>query len=148
MLVLPGTDALSEFRLARLRRDLADAVPGVRGLEAVFVHFVDTDRVLDARERGILEKLLCYGGGRCRELALGALFLVIPRPGTISPWASKATDIAHNCGLAAVNRIERGVAHIVTLDEEPGPEPWRRIAERLHDRMTQIVVPELGHAVV
>jgi phosphoribosylformylglycinamidine synthase len=146
MLILPGTKALSGFRLTRLCRELGDEVPGVSALEALFVHFVDSDRVLDTGERGILEQLLCYGGTLCRELPLGTLFLVIPRPGTISPWASKATDIAHNCGLAAISRIERGVAYIVTVDEEPGPEQWGCIASRLHDRMTQIVVPEQGDA--
>ena len=91
--------------------------PAVIGLDAAFVHFVDLERALAGDERERLESLLTYGpreagaaeagaaGGECVSL------WVVPRPGTISPWASKATDIAQVCGLAPVRRIERGIEY-------------------------------------
>src|SRR5690606_28435090 len=105
MLQLQGAPALSSFRIAKLLRRLRAIEPAVSGLSAQFVHFVDLERELDARERQILGRLLTYGprletGGS----GSGALLLVVPRAGTISPWSSKATDIAHVCELHAVRR--------------------------------------------
>lgn len=67
-------------------------------------------------ERVILEKLLTYGPTIAEHTPTGLLVLVTPRPGTISPWSSKATNIAHNCGLKQINRLERGIAYYVTAD--------------------------------
>ncbi len=61
----------------------------------------------------MLDRILCYGPMTSSETADGELMLVVPRPGTISPWSSKATDIAHNCGLSAIERLERGVAYFL-----------------------------------
>ena len=147
MHILPGGDALSAFRRAQLLNRIQSEVATVRSLEAVYVHFVDLDRALKGQERTVLERLLTYGDQPPRELPLGELVLVVPRPDTISPWSSKATDIAHNCGLAIVRRIERGTAFL--LDNPPGaldPEQWRRVSALLHDRMTQAVFAEMGQA--
>src|SRR6185503_21332258 len=67
----------------------------------------------------------------------GKLYLVVPRLGTISPWSSKATDIAHNCGLAGVKRIERGTVYYVDCSADLANEG---IAGPLHDRMTETVL--------
>ena len=78
----------------------------------------------------------------------GELLLVIPRPGTISAWASKATDIAHNCGLAAISRIERGIAYgVATRGGEPlSGEDRATLLPFIHDRMTEAVFPSLDDA--
>ena len=111
MIELPGAPAVSDFRIAKLRPALEKLQPGLGAIGARYIHFVDLERDLDARERTLLERLLTYGP---REAAnaprvAGAEIIVVPRFGTISPWSSKATDIAKVCGLDAVRRIERGI---------------------------------------
>jgi phosphoribosylformylglycinamidine synthase len=76
---------------------------------------MDLEQALSEGERGLLERLLDYGERAGAPGTEGELFLVVPRPGTISPWASKATDIAHNCGLSGLRRIERGIAYRLAL---------------------------------
>ncbi|HET7197826.1 MAG TPA: phosphoribosylformylglycinamidine synthase [Burkholderiales bacterium] len=137
ILKLRGPRALSEFRLAKLLEVLKKVDPAVRSVSAGFWHFVETARALEGAERRVLERLLDYGPPA--PDAQGALYLVVPRPGTISPWSSKATDIARNCGLAAVARIERGTAFRVA-SQKPG------IAACLHDRMTETVLASLDEA--
>ena len=74
------------------------------------------------------------------------MLLVVPRAGTISPWSSKATDIAHVCGLTAIRRIERGIEYRL-LDTRPlGPERLAAIAPVLFDRMTEMVLFDPEHA--
>src|SRR3982750_1263722 len=119
VLTLPGAIALSPFRieklLASLPRPLAEAIT----IDTRFVHFAAIDEPLDAGETQVLEKLLTYGTAAHGE-PKGTLLLVLPRFGTVSPWSSKATDIARNCGLAKVSRIERGMAYYVHA-RDPGP---------------------------
>ena len=118
LLSLRGRNALSPFRLTKLSSNLAGT--RVSGITADFWHFVALARELSAGERATLERILTYGSRAAAHTDEGELLLVIPRPGTISPWASKATDIAHNCGLDAVARIERGIAYrVATRDGAP-----------------------------
>ena len=141
-LVLPGAPALSRFRLEKLTAGLRADCPGLHSLSARFVHFAELARPLTAAESAVLERLLAYGPTRGDLGDEGALVLVVPRFGTISPWSSKATDIAHNCGLAAVRRLERGVAYRLAGDEVAS---WQaRASELLHDRMTESVLFELA----
>jgi len=137
ILQLRGPRAASEFRLAKLLAALKKVDPGVRAVAAEFRHFVELDAPLGEKERALLERLLDYGErpGEGR----GTLYLVVPRLGTLSPWSSKATDIAHNCGLAGVKRIERGTAYYVD-SRAPG------IAAPLHDRMTETVLSSFDEA--
>src|SRR5579872_7410551 len=107
MLQLIGAPALSHFRIAKLLARLSRLEPAVRGLDTRFVHFVDASRELTPAERQLLERLLTYGPHITSpesDLA-GETLWIVPRAGTISPWSSKATDIAHVCGLDVVNRI-------------------------------------------
>src|SRR5258706_411921 len=144
---LPGAIALSAFRieklLAGLPRPLAEAIT----IDTRFVHFAAIGAPLDARETQVLEKLLTYGTPAHGE-PNGALLLVLPRFGTVSPWSSKATDIARNCGLDKVIRIERGVAYYI-LARDPGPlsqRSYRALDRALRDRMTEVMVTQLEAA--
>jgi phosphoribosylformylglycinamidine synthase len=136
-----GARALQEFRLAKLLPQLQTAQPGVRGLGAEFRHFVEVEEALDARETALLERVLRYGAPPLNPAPGSTLYLVVPRVGTISPWSSKATDIARNCGLAKVKRIERGTAYYVAGGARSGG-----VAALLHDRMTETVLESLDEA--
>ena len=114
-------------------------------IAATYWHFVELARPLAADERATLERLLTYGPeAHGRRRRGGAPLLVVPRPGTISPWSSKATDIARNCGLAAVARIERGVVYrVATRDGAPlDAAIARRCCRCIHDRMTEAVLDD------
>src|ERR1700742_2844969 len=102
ILKLRGSPALSAFRLDKLKNSLAGV--SYARVQTEYWHFVEAERPLEAREQELLAKLLTYGPAQEKE-AKGDLFLVTPRFGTVSPWASKATDIAHSCGLTAIKRI-------------------------------------------
>src|SRR6185369_12413942 len=108
MLELAGPAALSPPRLAKRLQAIRAANPGVVDLAAEHVHSVDLAAPLDAAAPATLNRLLRYGASDHPPALAGRRLLVVPRIGTISPWSSKATDIAHTCGLASVRRIERG----------------------------------------
>ena len=104
-----------------------------------------------ADERRILDALLTYGprspdGNAAAALPAERLIVVIPRPGTISPWSSKATDIAHVCGLDAIERIERGIAYEVRAAGGLTKEKLAAIAPALYDRMTEAAIFSLDDA--
>jgi phosphoribosylformylglycinamidine synthase len=139
MLQIPGSPALSAFRIEKLLDRLAGIDPAVRALDARFMHFADLAQPLAAAERAVLAELLTYGPGRAApaEEAGGECVLVVPRAGTISPWSSKATDIAQVCGLSKVRRIERGIEYRLRAHGALGPARLRRLAPALFDRMTE-----------
>ena len=142
VLKLRGASALSEFRVAKLLPQLQKIHAGVRGLRAEYWHFVELDHPLGADAQQLLQRLLQYGDPPAE--AKGELILVVPRVGTISPWSSKATDIARNCGLSGVRRIERGIAYRLQGD---APAAKRAaLAAPLHDRMTEAVLGALDEA--
>ena len=105
MLILPGTPAGSAFRRARQLERLQRVDAGVLALQSRYLYFVDCVAPADAAQRAMLGRLLSVDAGATLGEE-GASLLVVPRPGTISPWSSKATDIAAVCGLAFVRRIE------------------------------------------
>ncbi|MBC7859581.1 MAG: phosphoribosylformylglycinamidine synthase, partial [Burkholderiaceae bacterium] len=153
MLILPGSNALSVFRSQRLLTQLQAVLPAVASVQARYIHFIDASQPLTQDDINRLDALLTYGDaaepaveeGVCEE------FFVIPRFGTISPWASKATDIAHNCGMAHIHRVERGVAFRINLKagilgsslgaaKQFTADEAREVAALLHDRMTESVL--------
>lgn len=138
MLILRGAPALSAFRHGKLLEQLTSKVPAVTGLYAEFAHFAEVSGVLNADEEQVLARLLKYGPSVPVQEPSGRLFLTIPRFGTISPWSSKASDIARNCGLAKIQRIERGLAYYVS--GELNAAEAQQVADVLHDRMTQLVL--------
>jgi len=143
MLILRGAPALSSFRIAKLLDTLTPLDPDLSDIYAEFLHFVDLDGALDERERYVLDRLLKYGPTIETREPEGQLLLVAPRPGTISPWSSKATDIAHNCGLGRIRRMERGIAfYLKSRGDAFDADRLRALAKPLHDRMTQTVLFE------
>ncbi|HEY0635517.1 MAG TPA: phosphoribosylformylglycinamidine synthase, partial [Gammaproteobacteria bacterium] len=146
MLVLRGSPALSPFRLDKRLAQLCERVPAVSHLYAEFLHFADLETPLSESECTILDKLLTYGPHIRAEEPAGRLLLVVPRLGTISPWASKATDIAHNCGLQNIRRLERGIAYYVTATGSLSDAEWAEVAALLHDRMTESVLDAIDEA--
>ena len=182
-LALRGSAALSPFRAARLASTIDAALGDERciGVDARFWHFVELRDPLAPAERETLARLLDDGRGETDARWMAAAptaaagagreieRVVVPRPGTVSPWSSKATDIAHNCGLAAVARIERGIRYAIGLasgirdgfDRREGtgqlPGAAMRIAgvdaglasrldPLLHDRMIEAVVDRTDDA--
>ncbi|MDX9667031.1 phosphoribosylformylglycinamidine synthase [Pseudomonas sp. P5_152] len=144
MLILRGAPALSAFRHSKLLEQLSQKVPAVTGLYAEFAHFAEVTGVLTGDEQQVLARLLKYGPSVPVQEPTGRLFLVLPRFGTISPWSSKASDIARNCGLAKIQRLERGIAFYVAGEFTDAQA--QLIADGLHDRMTQIVLENLEQA--
>ncbi|MBM0107053.1 phosphoribosylformylglycinamidine synthase [Steroidobacter sp. S1-65] len=142
MLTLSGAPALSDFRTARLLAALRSRVPAVESLTTRYTHFVQAPRALTADERRVLDALLTYGPAQppTPPDASAQLIVVIPRPGTISPWSSKATDIAQVCGLRAIERIERGIAYFVRASSPLSAEDLQAMAPALYDRMTEAAV--------
>ncbi|MGL4828606.1 MAG: hypothetical protein ACRCXG_04805, partial [Vibrio sp.] len=116
MRILRGSPALSEFRVNKLLTACREQQLPVTGIYAEFMHFADLKAELNPQELEKLEKLLTYGPTIQEHEPQGLLLLVTPRPGTISPWSSKATDIAHNCGLRSIKRLERGTAYYVEAE--------------------------------
>ena len=133
MLILRGAPALSDFRVQKILARCQQAQLPVTDVYAEFMHFADLTAELSADEQTKLEKLLTYGPTIAEHTPAGTLILVTPRPGTISPWASKATNIAHNCDIKEVHRIERGVAYYLEGDlsaEEQKPSCISQILRR------------------
>ncbi|MGB5338394.1 MAG: phosphoribosylformylglycinamidine synthase [Gammaproteobacteria bacterium] len=142
MLHLRGSPALSAFRQRKLLEQLQVHVPGLTGVQADYLHIAELNEPLTQVEQGILEKLLTYGPQQSVEPAAGIRLIVVPRPGTISPWSSKATDIVHNCALDSVRRVERGVVYtLMTQADTTLPAAQRQaVLPLIHDRMTETVL--------
>ena len=149
-----GINALSDFRVQQLLPRLQSIHDKIVGISARFIHLVATEAVPTDAVKTQLAALLTYGDP-CTQpaasLADAVLFIVSPRFGTVSPWASKATDIAHNCGLA-IKRIERITEYRVSLKSALFSknvltvEQREQIAALLHDRMTESVMYDRAHA--
>jgi phosphoribosylformylglycinamidine synthase len=150
ILSLPGTSALSAFRRARLLVEMQRKIPLLISVEAVYWHFAYTESSLTAPEHAVLDRLLKYGpkDDDDRTVPKGEVLVVIPRLGTISPWSSKATDIAHCCGLKKIQRIERGTLwHFAKSGAVPlTAEERESLMPLIHDRMTENVLPALAQA--
>lgn len=146
VLPLRGVTALSDFRVEKLLQKAAALdLPEVK-LSSEFWYFVGSEKALDAATVEKLQALLAAQSVEQTPKAREGLhlFLVTPRLGTISPWASKATNIAENCGLAGIERIERGMA--VWLEGALTDEQKQQWAALLHDRMTESVLPDFQTA--
>ena len=137
MLILSGSPALSAFR----KEKLLESLTGISAISARYVHFVALKSPLSNEQQQVLEGLLQYGPSLEEDDVDGQRFVVVPRPGTISPWSSKATDICHNAGLTQVERVERGIEYRLA-----GEGDRSVLAPALHDRMVEVVLAELEDA--
>jgi phosphoribosylformylglycinamidine synthase len=148
MLQLYGQSALSSFRLERLLTLLRKAVAEVVSVEANNLYFVDLSQSLTLEETRSLEHLLEAKCSLPRRAAEENQLVVVPRPGTISPWSSKATDIAHLCGLQTIKRLERGVVYRFQMRGSASLSAVEReiLASLIHDRMTEKVFENLDEA--
>ena len=145
-----GSNALSHFRTQQLQPQLQVIHDKISGISARFVHLVATDTALDTGLSDKLAALLTYGDPYTGADE-GPVIVVSPRFGTVSPWASKATDIAHNCGFV-VKRIERLVEYRLTVKAgllskvTLTPEQLQQVAALLHDRMTESAMLDRAQA--
>ncbi|MDY0746304.1 phosphoribosylformylglycinamidine synthase [Paucibacter sp. R3-3] len=145
LLSFEGGNALSAFRAQALLPKLQAVNDRITGLSARHVHWVWSDEALAGADRDKLAALLNYGDAYAGA-SEGSLVVVAPRLGTVSPWASKATDIAHNCGLG-IHRVERVTEYRITLKsgllggvKTLTQQELVACAELLHDRMTESVL--------
>ena len=138
MMVFDGQPALSAFRLERLNREVSRLLPGSRLLASRFVYFVATDSAVATIDHDALCRVLRAMPGDAKDASLW----VVPRLGTLSPWSSKATEILRGCGFA-VQRVERGVAFTIDKPPAQGSSHWHKLAQALHDPMTQSVLASL-----
>ena len=160
-LSLTGSPALSAFRLEKLSATVKNLAPNISDISSQFVHFVFSSAALNHAEQNTLKQILTYGehasdaleanihaasGDAKMMYAKKELFLVIPRIGTISPWASRATNIANNCGLANVLRIERGIAFYIESKTPLSDAEKASLKAHIHDRMTETVLNNLNDA--
>jgi phosphoribosylformylglycinamidine synthase len=142
--------ALSPFRREKLLAQCRERVPEVAYVHGERMHFIDVSSPLPEEELNVLYQLVEYGPRYPPGGWEGSRLVVMPRPGTVSPWSSKATDIARNCGLHRVKRMERGIVFFVS-DKDGLPlsaEQLEQVKPLLHDRMTQVVVGRIEDAQV
>ena len=140
MIILRGAPSHSEFRLRKLLAELTAIGLPAKEVYAEYVHVAETNEPLTSDEQSILEKLLTYGPKMQGHEPSGLLRVVAPRPGTLSPWSSKATDIGRICGLSKLERVERAIAFWIDLSGTSlTPDQQRLLDGPLHDRMTQVV---------
>ncbi len=140
LLELSGQRALSSFRLAKRLARLQDADARISALDARFCYFAALRAPLEPLDERRLEALLLAGEPGAEPPPTAQTFLVLPRPGTISPWSSKATDIAHACGLERIERIERGICYAFQAAAELSPREIEAAGARLVDPMTEALM--------
>ena len=148
MRIMRGSTAFSQFRIEKKLAELSRILPGIRKARAEFIHFLDIDDPLTSRQEEQLAELLAYGQPANVAVAMQPACIVIPRPGMISPWSSKATDILHYCGLAALKRIERGTCwYLENSDgQRVSSTQLDKIKHHLYDQMTQVVIGNVNEA--
>ncbi|PCH96287.1 MAG: phosphoribosylformylglycinamidine synthase [Gammaproteobacteria bacterium] len=145
---LRGAPALSDFRVQKLLTQCEELKLPVTDIYAEFTHFAKLNEALSTDEENVLQQLLTYGPTIKEYQPQGQFLLVTPRPGTISPWSSKSTDIAHNCGLAKIDRLERGMPYYITLSDGASLtiEQKVQLSSLLHDRMMESVFNDFSDA--
>ena len=153
-LILEGGNALSDFRIQQLLPRVQALCPGIRALTGQYVHLVASNSPLDAAQTSVLSELLTYGEPFNAKASSNPStcfqIFVSPRLGTVSPWASKATDIAHNCGLL-LRRIERVLVYSLhfksaSAAQTATADTLLKLSDLLHDRMTESILGKLDDA--
>ena len=145
---IAGGPAYSKFRKEKLLEKLQTVNPQIKDIHSEYLHIVWCEKKIAASEKDTLEKILHYGPkAQVLDFKDNAI-ITIPRPGTISPWASRATDIANHCGLYDIKRIERAVAVYIELKNGSllSEDQKKVLALYLHDRMTEVSIFNLDDA--
>ena len=142
----PGQAALSRFRIRKLLDELSSVDARVTGVDARFVYFAQVAAPLSTGARRRLDALLLSGDPVASFAEKALLLYAVPRPGTISPWSSKATDIARACHLEGIQRIERGICYALECTGEFSSADLIRVGAVLHDRMTERLLLDSGEA--
>ena len=143
MLRLRGNQAFSEFRIEKILQEVQAILPSISNIDTEYQHLVKLIEGVDELEAESLTKLehLLHYGPKSNSVAHeGQRIFIIPRFGTISPWSTKATDIARQCGLEQIERIERGIAFYVNSSKPLGQLELNELSSLLHDPMTESVV--------
>ena len=145
---LRGAPALSEFRVKKLLTQCEELQLPVNDIYAEFAHFAQLKEELSSNDENVLQQLLTYGPTIEEHQPNGLFLLVTPRPGTISPWSSKSTDIAHNCGLTNIVRLERGIAYYVSIEDGKTLTSAQEVQLNalLHDRMMESIFNDFEQA--
>ncbi|MFQ5582518.1 MAG: phosphoribosylformylglycinamidine synthase, partial [Mariprofundaceae bacterium] len=141
LLIFQGTVALSDFRHKKLLDELHRVAPAIRLLHAIHIHIAEVGETWTENDGDRLAAVLGQPLQPFTSDDRGGLFLVAPRIGTISPWSSKATDIALLCGIASLSRLERGIAYTVSPVDAGKRDA---VADLLHDRMTESVLADVA----
>lgn len=158
MQVMFGASALSPFNNSKLLKVLQSKISSIDVIDARYVHLLETTQALTEDQIEIVGSLLSYGAAYSGSVSVGVNAdikaetvlerIVTPRPGTISPWSSKATDIIHNCGLTSVKRVERAIQFKIAVTAKLSSEELLQLDNLLHDRMTQAVMIDIAAATV
>jgi phosphoribosylformylglycinamidine synthase len=145
---IAGGPAYSKFRKEKLLGKLQKVNGQIKDIHSEYIHIVWCEKKITDTEKVILEKILHYGPKAHSLKYKNNSIITIPRPGTISPWASRATDIANHCGLHDIKRIERAIAVYVELKDESllSQDEKKGLSLLLHDRMTEISIFDLDEA--
>jgi len=148
MEIFPGSTALPDFRINKILSSLQAICAEITSINAHFVHFIQASDQLDEIDNEKLDLILQYGTEQTSNNNIDNCLLVIPRPGGISPWASKSLDIIHNCGLKKIRRIERGTVWHLGYQGSfiPDTKQLHQIKLQIHDQMTQIVLDHIDDA--
>ncbi|MDT9587199.1 MAG: phosphoribosylformylglycinamidine synthase [Candidatus Arsenophonus melophagi] len=139
MEILRGSAALSKLRITKLLALCQQQKLPVIEIYAEYIHFAEFSAGLNQDDQKKISQLLQYGPSFTEQKHNGQFLLVTPRPGTISPWSSKATNIAHNCGLHQVIRLERGIAYYIICSSSLSASQFNDLSNILHDRMIEAV---------
>ncbi len=139
MLILRGAPAFSDFRKSKLLSALKQQVSAISSVYVEYMHLVELQEAQSASDQAKLEAILQYGPNVAKEDPAGQMLFVTPREGTISPWSSKATDIAKNCGLGQITRLERGAAVYIHAEQPLSEQELNSILPLIHDRMVEQV---------
>ena len=146
MLELPGQPALSDFRIRKLTRVLQRAESRLKAIASRYTYFVHCQDSIPVSRQKELHTLLLAGTTPAQLARSARQVFIVPRPGTISPWSSKATDILHICGFESIERIERGICYALSFASPVDDSDIDRVAALLHDRMTEVVLHDSAAA--
>ncbi|VFP86550.1 Phosphoribosylformylglycinamidine synthase [Candidatus Erwinia haradaeae] len=145
MEILRGPTALAVSGVKKLLRDCQEACLPIKEIHTEYIHFIHVSEPLTIDQKTLLQRLLCYGPSAAQKSLQGHMILVTPRPGTISAWSSKATDLVKNCSLTQILRLERGKAFYIQ-SPKLSQYQWRELSILLHDRMTETVLTDMCQA--